>query len=388
MALDVDFVSDLNGTGEATVAVNANDTSVHGDDVVSVNNQRPVAETPKKVDTVKVDDAEKPKALSLRDQISSAIKGEGDTPDAASKDGVNRNPDGTFAPKAADVPAADAAPVDPNAAKPAEAAPVVAAPQGINPEVFKSLPAETQVELARTMDGIAQSQQRFARLGEVEQLIAPRLDAWALNGMTPASALNQLLALSDFAGRDPGGFIKYMAENNGVDLEELVLGSEPVDPTVAALQREIAELKNGQQSFTQQQQQAAHQAVVDNVIAFASEKDQSGKLVRPYFEELSNDIMPVIAAVKAQNPNWSHTQVLQKAYENACWVNEGVRGKMQAAAQAAAEAERLRQGAEKVERARSASASVPNGAPTGSTTPPPGSGSLRDTIRQSIASLS
>jgi len=386
MADDFDFVSDLNGTGDTNVAVHESQNP-HGADVVNVNNQTPAREPtqqPKVVEAPKADDK---KPLSLRDQISSALKGEGDTPPAASKDGVARNPDGTFAPKTAADPATPPV-VDPNA-PPAASAPAVAAPQGIDPEVFKSLPAETQATLARTMDGIAATQQRFARLEPIEQLISQRRDAWALNGMTEAQALNQLFALSDFATRDPAAFIQYIAQNNGVDLEELVLGQEPVDPQYAALQKEINDLKNARAQDTQQQQQAAHNELVNRVVSFASEKGPDGKPLRPYFEELGDSVLPFISAAKAQNPTWTHDQVLSEAYDRACWGTPSVRSKMQAAANAAAEAERLRQGAERADKARAAGVSVPPGTPTAPPAPPNDSSrSLRDTIRASMAAVS
>lgn len=386
MSLDVDFVSDLNGTGDATVSAHEGSEAVHGDDAVSVNNQNPVREPTaqaKKVAPPTDDAANKP--LSLRDQISSALKGEGDTPPVATQDGgVQRNPNGTFAPKVAAV-------LDPNApvVEPVVAAPSTAAPAGIDPQVFASLPAETQVQLARTMEGVHASQQRFARLEPVEQLIAPRYEAWALNGVSPAQALGQLLALSDFAGRDPAGFIKHIAQNSGVDLEELVLGAEPVDPQYAALRKEFDELKNARTVEQQQQQQAAHTSVVNSVAAFATEAGQDGKPLRPYFAEVANDVLPFISAVKAQNPNWSHNQILQEAYDRACWGTPSVRSKMQAAANAAGDAERLRAGAERVDKARTASASVPSGTPTSAPAAPNDSSrSLRDTIRASMAAVS
>lgn len=378
MALeDFDMVSDLNGGTDTAVTDTGGDVPAHGADAVNV------AKAPTKATPV-VDAAPAAKPASLRDQISSALKGEGDTPPVASQDGKARNPDGTFASKPVEgaIPAADPA------TQPAAAAPP-AVPAGIKPEVFQSLPAETQAELARTMEGVNQSQQRFARLAPVEELIAPRFDAWAMNGMQPAQALGQLLALSDFATKDPAGFIKYMAQTSGVNLEDLVFQAEPVDPVLASLQKEIAELKGARVQETQQQQQAAHKQTMDSVVAFAEEKGPEGQPLRPYFSELGDDIMPAISAVKAKNPGWSHTQVLQEAYDRACWGSPSVRAKMQAAANAASEAQRLREGAERAGKARTASASVPSGTPT--TTPAaPGAAnrSLRDTIKASMDAAS
>jgi hypothetical protein len=376
---EVDFVSDLNGTGDTTVSVNEGAIAPTGDDTVTPNNQNPTREPAAQPTPVKDDTT--PKQLSIRDQISSALKGETDTPPVASQDGRARNPDGTFAP--------NPPPVEEPAAQAPAAAPPVAAPQGIDPQVFQSLPAETQAQLARTMDEVNTRQQRVASLEQVGQLLASRRDAWALNGMTEHQALHQLLALSDFAGRDPAGFIKYMAENNGVDLAELVLGQEPVDPQYAALQQQINTLQAENQRVTQQRLQEAHNQTVNGVVAFATEKGQDGQLLRPYFDELGNDVLPFISAVKAQNPNLPHNQVLQEAYDRACWGSPSVRAKMQAAANAAGEAERLRMGVEKVDRARSASVSVKSGAPSSAPTAPNDSSrSLRDTIKASIAAVS
>jgi hypothetical protein len=389
---DFDIVSDItDGTLDSTVSAHENDVSANGPDARTLNEgpSREPAATPKIVDEAAKPDADKPP--SLRDTISNALKADADpnaTPPAATQDGMVRDPaTGQFVAKPAVDP--NAAP-DPNAA--AAAAPVVAAPAGIAPEVFASLPAETQAQLARTMEDVQRNQQRIAWLSPLEQVITPeRINAWAMNGgMQPAQAVHQLLALSDFAGRDPAGFIKYMAQQNGVDLETLVLEMEPgevPDPKIVALERQIADLSGTIQSQTQQQQQAAHERTVNEVIAFADEKGPDGStLLRPHLSDLGDTWLPHINVVKQQNPSWSHGQVLQQAYENACWANPTVRGKMQAAAEAAAEAKRLADGAKKVDAARTASVSVRTGAPSAPPAAPDSPNrSLRDTIKGAMA---
>lgn len=380
MVDDVDFVSDLNGTGDTTVSVNSGDVSHVAD---NTNAQR--TDGVKPLTKVAADltpaqaAADKPK--SLRDQISSALKGETNTPPVASQNGAVRNPDGTFAPK----PVVDPTTVQAQAiTDPALNA--VRAPQGIDPEVFKALPAETQAQLARTMDDLGQRQQRIARLEPVEQLIAPRRDAWALNGMSEQQAIGQLLALSDFASRDMKGFIKYMADNNNISLEELVLTTEPLDPEKKALMDRISALETQHVQGTRQQQQAAHSQRVDFVMSFASEKGSDNQPLRPHFAELDQDILPQISAIKTRNPSWSDTQVLQEAYDRACWASPSVRNKMQATSNAVAEAERLRQGADRVTQARAAAVSIKPGTPTSAATPPNDSSrTLRDTIKASMA---
>jgi hypothetical protein len=381
--MDLDMVSDLNGTGDTSVTVHESGTPPSAPAAPAENTRRAPADLPQKAQSEPVkDETDKPE-LSLREQISKALKGDTgveaapETP--ASTDTRPRNPDGTFAaaPKEADT-----------APKPSTIAP----PAGVDPQVFASLPAETQAHLARTMEDVQRSQQRFAALEPVEQLIAPRIDAWALNGMQPAQALQQLLALSDFAGRDAAGFIKYIAQNNGVDLEQLVLDmepGEPEDPRLVALNKEVSDLKASLQGQQQRDQQIAHNARVDQIITFASEKDQQGNLLRPYFDDLGEAVLPYISMVMEQQPGLSPTQVLQEAYDRACWATPAVRTKMQQAADAAGEAERIRKEAERAERARNAGVSVRSGTPSSAASSPDKSElSLRDTIRATMASLS
>lgn len=388
--MDIDIVSDLNDGVADVISSDNGNVQAEGQDAVHVNAAvRGEVAQPRQIDDTPKPDADKPR--SLRDTISDAIKADVNavTPDNALQgDNRPRNPDGTFKEVVAD----PNAPVDPNAAVAAPAAPAVAAPTGIDPQVFASLPAETQAQLARTMEDVTRQQQRFAQLAPVEQLIAPRVDAWALNGMSPQTALHQLLTLSDFAGRDLPGFIKYMAQTGNLSLEELVFGmdaDEPVDPQLAAFDQRLAQIEQQRTQEQQQQLQAAHNRTVDEVIAFADEKDQSGTALRPYLSELGDAWLPYIGVVKAQNPNWPHQQVLQQAYENACWANAGVRTKMQEATAKAAEADRLRNEAARATAARTASATVRSGAPTSAPVAPNDPNrSLRDTIRASMAAHS
>lgn len=378
MATSNDFVSDLNELPDDVVSANTGNVETQrGSD--DVGQQRP--ETPTPADTSETPDPDAPaKPLSLRDQISSALKGE-ETPPAAQIDGGPvRNPDGTFAPK----PAAD-----PNAAS-APAVPVVQLPQGLGLDAatFAALPAETQQTVARTMETLNQQAAQFAAYGQIEQVIAPRRQAWALNGMSEGQVINQLFALSDFAEKDPNGFVRYFAEQRGLDLEDLAFGPAPVDPTIAAAQQRIQALEAQVSGFATQQQQTAHTNIVNEVVAFAEEKATDGSLLRPHFAELGNDVLPFIQAAMQQNPNRPRTDILADAYDRACWANPSVRTKMQTALDATREAERIRASKDAATRARKAGVSIAGGTP--SDTGPAnaasaGSGSLRDSIKAAVA---
>ena len=347
----------------------------------------PAQQAPTQPVTDKQDTEVKP--VSIRDQISSALKGETNTPPSATQDGTRvRNPDGTFAPASGSPAAPDDASTSANSPG-GVTAPPAAAPPGIDQQVFNSLPAETQVHLARTMEELNVRQQKLYGHEQIEQLIAPRRQAWALNGMTEAQAVNQLFALSDYAGRDPAGFIQYFAQQQGVDLESLVFDSDPGDPEILSLKQQVTQLQGQLQGFNSQQQAVAHQNTVSEVVAFFDQKDGNGTALRPYAEKLGDDLVAHIQMVMQQQPNAPREKVLQEAYERACWSNANVRAEMQKASATANEAERLRQHQEKVTKARTAGSSVPPGVPSATTQPANTStGNLRDDIARAMAAAS
>lgn len=346
----------------------------------------PAQQTPSQPITDKQETEVKP--VSLRDQISSALKSETNTPPSATQDGNRvRNPDGTFAPASGSPAATDAST---SANNPVGAvAPPAAAPTGIDPQVFNALPAETQVQLVRTMDELNARQSRLYGYEQIEQLIAPRRQAWALNGVTEAQAVTQLFALSDYATRDPSGFIQYFAQQQGVDLESLVFDSDPGDPEITALKQQVMQLQGQLQGFNSQQQAVQHQNTVNEVVAFFDQKGANGTPLRPYADKLGDDLVAHIQITMSKQPNAPREQILQEAYERACWSNTAVRAEMQKALIAANEAERLRQRQQQVAKARTAGSSVPPGVPSATAQPANTStGNLRDDIARAMAAAS
>lgn len=327
------------------------------------------------------------KSVSLREQLTKAFKGEAapvdpnavaDTPPAPVTDaqGRIRNADGTFAPTPAEVAAAaaPAAPAAQSIQPPANMSPVEA-------QMFTTLPPEMQQFVARTMQVVEQSANRFQSYAQLEPILEQRRQAWAMNGMSEGQALNQLLALSDFATNKPAEFAQWFANSQGLDLAELSEGMPLVDPQVAALQQQIQQLQGTVNQYTTGQQQAQHSAVVNEIAQFAEEKSADGQPLRPYFSELGATVLPFIQAVKAENPNLAHRDVLTQAYDRACWGNPAIRAKMSAAD----EAKRLSDQRVNAGRAAAAGSSV-TGAPvdavTASNTP---ERSLRDELRANFS---
>jgi hypothetical protein len=317
----------------------------------------------------------------LRDQLTAAFKGEEGQPTDQQSGHRRAHRYGQFAPKPG-----EEAPVAQE--QPGQQPAAVQAPQGIDPAVFAALPAETQQHVARTMATVEEQAARYRGYDALETVIGPRRQAWAMQGMSEGQAVNQLLALSDFAGKSPTDFVQWFAGQHGIDLAAMTAGAggdddEYIDPAVQELRQQVADLTGTLTSMTQGQQAAQHQSLVDFTAQFAAEVGTDNQPLRPHFAELGNGIVPFIAQVKAENPSASHKDVLSEAYERACWANPQVRGKMLAAQ----EAQRLGEQRERAARAANAGSSVTGQAPASGSTQSKdiGSGSVRDTLRAAIS---
>jgi len=185
-------------------------------------------------------------------------------------------------------------------------------------------------DYTRKTQELAQIRQHY---NEFDRVIGPRVQQWALNGMGPAQAVQQLIALSDFATNQPKEFLQYFANLRGVDLNELSQGQqeEYIDPQVATLQKQLAQVQAHLNQSTQYQQHAAQQqqaaqyqqafqvtnSAIDN---FANQLGQDGKPLYPYFNDLEEDMAAEIETGRAQT--------IQEAYERAKWSNPYTRSKL------------------------------------------------------------
>lgn len=395
---DIDITADLTDGSDGALA----DRVPQNGQADNSQMQTPAGAVPKHGDATPVNKVERtePKAeLSLREQLSSAFKGDDDKPttqaEAASaaapaltKDGEGkyRNPDGTFA-STEQVAAFEAsqAPANTNTSEPSQS-PVYTGLTPVEAQQLQSLPAELRQVVERRMEDLNTREERLSEYNLLEQVIGPRREAFQAEGMTPAVAINQVLALSDFAGRDPGAFVLWFSEQRGLDLDALLdardAATQNVDPVVRELQEQVRMLTGNHQQATQQQQQEAQQARLAEVQAFATEKDARGAVARPYLTEVMDGWAAQITAVRAANPNMPNNEVLQKAYDQACWSDPAVRGKMQQASQEAARATE----AAKAATARAAGVSVTGGPAGMPSTHTDNSGrSLREDLEQQFA---
>ncbi len=342
---------------------------------------------------------------SLRDQLSGAFKAaDGTQTDQANAgtvpptnvpqlskgaDGTYRNADGTFATQAT-IDAFEAAQAA--AAQPAQQQQQVQAPTfsarmtPVELQQFQSLPAELQQFVGRTMEDVDNRSTRYSEYDQLEQhIIGPRRAAFAQQGMNPVVAVNQLFALSDFAAQYPVDFILNFAQQRGIDLDDVLdqqVAAGTADPMVQQLQGQVNQLQGFLNQQTQQQQQAMHQQNLNDVNVFSTATGQDGKLLRPHLTDVMHEWSAQIGAIRAANPQMPNPQVLEQAYQNACWLNPAVRAKMQEASTAAERAAEQ----QRVAAAKAAGASV-TGSPAGGDNNLPNNDnlSLRETLERQFA---
>lgn len=284
----------------------------------------------------------------------------------------------------AGTPAPGTPPVAPQApsAPPEEAAFL----SSLAPEVRPQVEALLQARETAYSQHVQQLNDRLNGYEPIGQVIGNRVQAWAANGWHPAQAIDQLLQLSDFAGRDPAQFVQWFAGQHGLDLATLEDANtyEP-DPYVTRLEQRLAQIESG---LSQRQQQEIHQQqqhTYNEVQQFAREVDASGAPVRPFFAEVATDLMQMIPSIRDANPNKPNAAILQEAYDRAVWANPSTRSRLleQQAAQKTAEQ------VQRVAKARNAGSSIAgapvNGVTGGSSAP---AGSIRDELRRAFAAHS
>ena len=377
---EYDVTTDLRDDGVTTV--NDTDTGISAPDGAVITEQGDPA--PK--EDVKT---------TLRDQLSSAFKGEQNeappatvAPQNLNKDaeGRWRKLDGTFA-STEEVQAF----TDANRPKPDTTGneSIIAALPAAQAEQFKLLPAEMQQYVARTMEDLNNRATRYSEYEQLESIIGPRRQAWQQNGMNPLVAMNQLFALSDFASTRPDEFVIWFAENNGLDLDAVLDARDAagqVSPEVLELRGQVNNLSQTLSQMMQGSQSAPQNDNLVTVQNFAAEKDEGGNLKRPYLSEVMPVFASHVAVVRQSNPNMPSDQVLAKAYEAACWADPTVRNKMQA------EIDKQKRDAarQRTDNARRASSSI-RGGPNGAGANPgtsPGNLSLRDELQRQFAAHS
>ncbi len=232
-----------------------------------------------------------------------------------------RGPDGKFIAKTVETPEAAPATQNPAVSAPTQAAAETpSAPASWTAEskaAWAAIPPAIQAEILKRETDVAKGfDERAAKLKTwepLEPVLGPRRQQLTAQYGSVETALNELFQLSDYAARDPRGFIDMFAKSRGVDLGQPTAETDP-DSRVAALQKQVNDLTGHIQSRIQAEQTESLAQLSKAVEAFKA----SGKA--PHFEDVRADMIELSKAYPSDS--------IEQLYDRAAFANPTIRARI------------------------------------------------------------
>ena len=292
-----------------------------------------------------------------KDSVRSALRAAFDnpTPDVAATDAPATESATPYTPEGGAVadsgdaaPAAKALPTDAPAERggPVAAAAVAApgAPAAVTPpagfkdvKAWETTPDATKQFIKDREANYARGYQKAKQAADFGtaafRAIEPLLPTLRAQGVHPAQAIagmaNLITTLRTGTERERYEAFAGAAQEYGVDLQRLVQQGVPTDstpahPEVAALKRQIAELAQHVTGNKQHEEAAQQQWAYQNVSGFASKPEVAELL--PFVQE---DMARILESSLIDETGKSPEQVMQEAYEMACYRNPSIRERQQ-----------------------------------------------------------
>jgi hypothetical protein len=291
-----------------------------------------------------------------------------------------RYADGTFKKTKAEA-AAEAAPADgkpvkeqpstDTQAKPSDApSTALAAPAGwtaAEKAEWSKLSPVAQAAVSRREAEISRGGQQWSEdKRRYEGMISPIARMAQARGISVEEGAQRLAAAQEALDANPADGIRRIAQSYGVDLATLAgspaeVSREQSQPDIAMLVRQAVQpiLAPIQERLSAEDRQR-EQSTVDLVTQFSSSPGHE------HFDAVQAEMMDLIPSIRARNSGWSHTQILQEAYDRAVYANPTTRDSILSARDAQAETKRQEEAKQRAEKARRAGSSVtgnPSGAP-------------------------
>lgn len=200
---------------------------------------------------------------------------------------------------------------------------------------------DMQSDYTRKTEEVAKERVKYQ---ELETAFEPYREQLAVQGTTPAQAAARLLATQNVLMRNPVEGLKWLSQNLGVDLRQLVPQPEKdeefLSPDVKALKDELKELRGQIQQQTVGQQNAQAAEALRILTEFKGAKDEAGQLKHPHAD--NPEVKAVMGVFVGRGKS------LDEAYAEAVYVLPEVRARIADEAAKAARAEETK----KVEEAR------------------------------------
>lgn len=169
--------------------------------------------------------------------------------------------------------------------------------------------------------------------GELETFISPHVERWNLNGVQPTQVIQQLVAAQDFLNRNPVEGLKWLAKSYGLDLAQLAQasvsnGQQASNQPDPQIYHEIQTLRAQLQAIQEEKTNGAINSTISEIESFATEMGANGVPLRPYFEDVAEEIGKWIQIVRQSKPDAANRDVLNEAYDRAVWANPDTRNAM------------------------------------------------------------
>lgn len=245
---------------------------------------------------------------------------------------------------------------------------------------FSELPREAQqFVLAREREQSAHLSQETQALTEqrremagVTNMLEPRRQALIAEYGSVEKGVETLFALSDFAVRDPKGFVEFFAKQHNVSLGDATSAESDdyVDPQYQQLTQRLQQMEGQFQQAQRQQAEEMAAAQQAEIETFKSATGEDGEPSHPHFDAVRQEMAKLVRSGAAST--------LSHAYEMAVWANGETRKLMLDARAKADDAKRVadaKKAAKAAKRATGTRVQSRGGVDT-----KPATGSMRDTM--------
>lgn len=188
-------------------------------------------------------------------------------------------------------------------------------------EKWSSLPRDVQEYVAQREK---EAHARISQLGSVASRAEPLLNVvkeyrhTLPKGMADEAAVRNLFAAQALLNQDLRSGLEAIARSYGQSLDALVAHREA--PEVAALRHEVAAYR-----AQQEQQQSLRETEKVETVNQVIDRWSTDK---PHFDAVFTELVAI--AREIDRAGKTHEQVLDEAYERACWANPDVRAKIMA----------------------------------------------------------
>lgn len=193
-----------------------------------------------------------------------------------------------------------------------------------NPEL-KQFYDPLRAQLEETNGYVTKRDQEFAdyrkRLDPVYSILQPYEQRYRLQGQSLEQGVSQLFEAAELLGnnpdaafpwlassyrpRDPQSAINQLAQQWGVDLNNVLSEQPYIDPTISSLltplQQQVQQLTQRIQQQDLQSQQRTQHALVSEISDFETVKDENGQLLHPHFAAVFDDMTALVNMGRAKD---------------------------------------------------------------------------------------